>query len=125
MPTEDPAVTTPDAVNIVQLSYELGGVPLKVVGPDDDGVNRVVLLDDPDFEGPVPSFAELAKAVDRHQASDKWEHPDPPALDPEIAARIDSAARLEALRQRVLDGEALTPADGLEVVEHALRTGRI
>lgn len=125
MPDADSQVTTDEAVNPGQLAYELGGVPLKVIGPDPVGVTRVRVLDDPAFEGKVPSFAELTKAVGQHQADPDWEHPDPAPLPPEKQAAIEADVRLEQLRQRVLDGGTLSSADGLEVLELALRLGRL
>lgn len=113
------AVTTTRPVNPGQLSHELGGAPLKVVGPDLDGLTSVRVLDDPDNPTDVDVDA-LARAVDVHQADDGWEDPSPPAPS---AGALD-LDRLAELRSEALQRKLSRPELD-EAVLLALRTGAL
>jgi hypothetical protein len=73
------------AINPSQLAYEMGGVALRVVGPEEDGTWKVKAdVDD----------ATLAAAVEAHVADLDWVHPTPQPhqpLDPNgVAATLNA-----------------------------------
>lgn len=115
---DDVTVATTAQVNPGQLSHELGGAPLKVVGPDADNVTRVRVLDDPDNPTDV-DLAALARAVDAHVADDDWQDPN---AAPDTAA--DDIARLAELRAEALERK-LSRAELDEAVTLALRLGAL
>lgn len=115
-------VETDEPVNVDQLQSELGGdVPMKVIGPDSDGVTRVVLLD---TDGPgqkQPSQKVLAQAVSDHQADPEWVDPDPDPPSPED----EDVARYAELRNLITNTSSFPPLVLTEFISLAVRLGRL
>jgi hypothetical protein len=74
--------TTTKAVNPAQLSVELGRVPLKAVGPDDDGAWT---------------------AVNAHAADDRWADPNPSDETVAAEARVSNQQTIEGRLDQALD----------------------
>lgn len=89
--------TTTNRVNVSQLCYELGKVPLHSVGPDVDGVTTI------DTEAVGASV--LAAAVKAHIANPGWVDPDavPPAASAkEVAQQKVASVPAGPIRQALL-----------------------
>jgi hypothetical protein len=86
--------TTTKAVNPAQLSVELGRVPLKAVGPDDDGAWTV--------RADVAQAA-LDAAVNAHAADDRWADPNPSDETVAAEARVSNQQTIEGRLDQALD----------------------
>lgn len=109
-----PEVVTSKTLNVSQLAAELGGVPLRAVGPDDDG-NTLVAV-----QGGTK--AALDAAVDGHTAAPAW-------VDPGYVPPPDTATPIDAVRaraQEVLAGTGTFTAAQMQKILAALvlRTSR-
>ena len=96
-------LTTTKPINISQLSFEMGRVPLRCVGPDADGAYKLR------FDEPITEAAAAA-AVEAHSANPSWTDPNPPpptkselrAQDAVLAQ--EEAERVRAKAKAVFDG---------------------
>lgn len=93
--------STDRRVNINQLGVELGRVPAKWVGPDDDGVVTMTPLD-----GAVLTEKQWESAIEVHVPDENWVDPEyVPPSPPSAAEKLASVG--------------LTPDELLALVEEA------
>jgi len=124
-------ITTDKEINPTQLSYELGGVGLRVIGPEAvmEDVTEEVMVDVLDEDGAVVGQAptdevvvigqrptgehvwkvkgdvaadDIEKAVRKHKVDKKWKHPHPTEHPkPEPPLTDDEIKTLRALAKQV------------------------
>lgn len=84
-------VTTGRATNASQLCVELGRVPMRFDGPDEDGNTEI-------RTGAVTQ-AQLEAAIESHVADPNWTDPNPPPATQEQVISAD----LQAIRARAIE----------------------
>lgn len=91
------SVSTSKKINPSQLGVEMGRVPLRVVGPDEDDQTRI--------ESDAVTQSALDSAVAAHVADGAWVDPQyVPPLDPddEFRKAIEAATSLNGLKAALL-----------------------